>query len=156
MRRPGRSHELPRIRRAAACRRLEILARVKNPAAKATRVNTAAPRRSMKTSLAVVRSKVQGKSRLSVPLASLLLQCDRLTEDLWHTWAILSSRRRWAAFSGSAEGRAVVNLKAASYVFHCLVNGTGAVLSYQFGTMFTEPAVPHCFADEARADRRPG
>jgi len=34
----------------------------------------------------------------------------------------------------------VVNLKAASYIFHCLVNGTGAaVLSYQFGTMFTEP-----------------
>lgn len=55
-RRPGRSHESPRIRRAAACRRLEILARVRNPAAKATRVNTAAPRRSMKASLAIVKT----------------------------------------------------------------------------------------------------
>jgi len=63
LRRAGRSHESPRIRRAAACRRLEILARVRNPAAKATRVNTAAPRRSMKTSLAVV--KIQGSRQES-------------------------------------------------------------------------------------------
>jgi hypothetical protein len=39
------------------------LARVRNPAAKATRVNTAAPRRSMKTSLAVV--KIQGSRQES-------------------------------------------------------------------------------------------
>ena len=34
--------------------------------------------------------------------------------------------------------------KKESHVFQCLLNGTAApYLSCQFGTMFTEPAVPH-------------
>jgi len=39
----------------------------------------------------------------------------------------------------------VVSFKAESHVFQCLVNGTDRpIRSCQLGTMFTEPAMPHC------------
>ena len=53
--------------------------------------------------------------------------------------------------SGSAKGRSAVSFKSKSHVFQCLVNGTAApFLSCQFGTMFTEPAVPHSLQTRRR------
>jgi hypothetical protein len=41
--------------------------------------------------------------------------------------------------------------KYKSHVFQCLVNGTARpILSCQFGTMFTDPAVPHCLQTRRR------
>jgi hypothetical protein len=65
--------ESPRRCRAAACRRLEILARVKNPAAKAMSISNAVPMRSMIWPSRFVDTGIQDTVGLLVPPALRLL-----------------------------------------------------------------------------------
>jgi hypothetical protein len=59
--------------------------------------------------------------------------------------------RRRAAFSGSANGRSAVSFKIKVSHFPMLVNGTALPSrSCQFGTMCTEPGVPHSLQTRRR------
>ena len=73
--------ESPRRCRTAACRRLEILARVKNPAAKAMSISNAVPMRSMIWPSRFVDTGIQDTVGLLVPPALRLL-C-RLVGNHW-------------------------------------------------------------------------